>query len=439
MAELTERFDPAPLIPPSLQEERARDLERLGMPVPVVYQPATRWEYHVDYLSMVAPEPDDPHRRLRHKLMRGRPDTKYFVSGSRGAGKSTVLNAIRVDPEIRARYSVIGFSVYDYLNLDDASAEQLIAVLIALVVEAIQAHEGLAKAGLAEAKHALADLRALLDRALPNVKLESVDIKLFGLAAAKFKESGGVRDTFRQYMGRNPTVVLDLLDQLLEILRRAEGKDVLLIVDDLDKVADPDAQDDFFSTKLTHILRPRCRALYTYPMELERDPHYSSLKEQKMRVVLRNVKLIAGPDDDTLLPDGVRVLAAFLERRLEGPIADYIDPSILPMIYRYSSGNFRELARIVGLGFECADMLERDRMDDECLGSALKILRRDYASFLPSYRSVLRTVADRTDEDIPPQMLAPLIQSLAVVEFPNDPGWLGVHPIIADLLGARAD
>ena len=438
MAELTERFDPAPLVPPMLAAERARDLQRLGMPVPVVHHKSNRWDYHVDYLALVDAGPDDPHRRLRHRLLRGPSDTKYFVTGSRGAGKSTVLNAIRVDPEVRERYAIIGFSVHDYLNLDDASADQLIAVLIALVVEAIQEHGGLAKLGLDEAKEAVAGLRGLLRGALPGVKLESLDIKLFGLAAAKFRDSGGIRDLFRDYMGRNPTAVLDLLDQLVELLQRAEGKEVLIVVDDLDKVADRRAQGDFFSTKLTQLLRPRCRALYTYPMELERDPHYSSLKAQKMRVVLRNVKLLRGHDDSGLREDGVRVLSEFIERRLGGPVDQVIDAAIVPTILRYSCGNFRELARIVSLGFECADMLERDRMDAECLSSALRILRQDYASFLPSYRGVLRSVAMRRDEDIAPELLAPLIQSLAVVEFPNDPGWLGVHPIIADLLGTSS-
>lgn len=436
MAELTERFDPAPLVPPSLLDERERDLKRLGMPVPVVYQPAIRWEYRVDYLGMVAAGADDPHRRLRHQLLRGASSTKYFVSGSRGAGKSTVINGIRVDPEIRERYVIIGFSVHDYLNLDDASADQLIAVLIALVVEAVQSYEGLAKAGLPEVKEALAELRTLLREAMPHVRLDSVDVKLFGLAAAKFKDSGGIRTTFRQYMGRNPTAVLDLLDRLLDVLQRAADKEVLIVIDDLDKVADSKAQSDFFSTKLTQLLRPRCRAIYTYPMELERNPDYSSLKAQK-KFVFRNVKLIVGVDDDTLRPDGTRVLSKFIEHRLDGPIERYIEPSLLPQMYRYSSGNFRELARIVGLGFESADILERDRLDDECLRSALKILRRDYASFMLSYRGVLEAVANRESLDIEPRVLGPLIQSLALVEFPNDPGWLGVHPIIVDLLASR--
>lgn len=33
--------------------------------------------------------------------------------------------------------------------------------------------------------------------------------------------------------------------------------------------------------------------------------------------------------------------------------------------------------------------------------------------------------------------LTPLIQSMAVVEYPNDPGWDDVHPIVADLLAGR--
>jgi len=57
------------------------------------------------------------------------------------------------------------------------------------------------------------------------------------------------------------------------------------------------------------------------------------------------------------------------------------------------------------------------------------------------YAGTLKTLIDNlvADEpkDIDEEMLSPLIQSLAIVEYPNGEGWRDVHPILRDLMDGR--
>ncbi|MCG8416695.1 MAG: hypothetical protein MJE77_01975 [Proteobacteria bacterium] len=157
--------------------------------------------------------------------------------------------------------------------------------------------------------------------------------------------------------------------------------------------------------------------------------------------ILGNVKILDRPDGQ-LQDEGLGILREFINSRLDGaPLDTYLDFSgnALDRVFYYSCGNFRELCRILQNGFETADILSKRRADTACFETALRQLRSDYNPFLQRYRPTLEAVRhnahSRSDfADLERDDLGRLIQSLAVVEYPDDPGWLDVHPIIQDLM-----
>ncbi len=198
-----------------------------------------------------------------------------------------------------------------------------------------------------------------------------------------------------------------------------------------------------FQVQLPMLLRPRCAALYSYPLEVDHDPHFESLKRgQTNRYVLGNVKLIAGPDNPDILPDGRRVMNEFVETRIPRLKHDVFEVSDKEWdrVLHYSAGNFRELSRLLCHALEIAAMEQRPRVTSDCFNAALTLLRADYNPFVQRHRGFLRDVQDSrklAPQQLNPDLLSPLLAAFAVVEYPNNPGWLGLNPIVADLLNDR--
>lgn len=443
MMQLKARFALRPLVPDKLLRQQAGWRQRWGMKPRPVHPESTNWAYHVDATRIIDPHPNDPWLRLRFSLLHDGPGTKYFLTGTKGAGKSTAINSLWLDEEVTARYALLGFSIGDYLNLSDADAGQVIAVMLAHVAEALLDVGGRdAALGIPEAKAVIKDLTKTLKKAMPGATLDGVDLRLFGLLTAKFKESTAARQEFRSFMDGRPEMVLDLLDRCVESLEKLARKPVLILIDELDKLTDPEVKQDVFQVRLPTLLRPKCAALYTFPLELVRNPRYDQLKARTNRFSLGNVKLFEDPSYARLFDPGVRLLRRFIECRLDDcPLDAYLDEAVFETVLRYSCGNFRELTRILQHAFQTAAMLECPRVDAEGVRHALSELRRDYSPFLKSYRGVLETVRHNLTaddkRDIDPESLSPLIQSLAIVEYPNDPGWDDVHPILRDLMQGR--
>lgn len=436
MITLRERFLQHPLLPPDVIEQQNRWRARWGMQ-PREPEPGEDWRYHIEVAGDTA---NDPRRRLRFALLNGRRDAKYFLTGSKGAGKSTTAYALWADPEIVARYTLLGFTIHDYLNLVDTDAGQVIAVMIAHLVEVL--HDAKDDAQLGD-REIYRDLKKILHELRPAAKVEGVNVNVFGFFVASFKESAPARAKFREFVGGRSDEIMKLFDELNGLVEQRTGKQTLFVVDDLDKVQSDEVRRAVFQVQLPMLLRPRCAALYSYPIEVDHDPQFESLKRgQANRYALANVKLAEQPDGP-MLDEGRDLMCEFVEHRLEGTsFANVIDltPAQWDRVLHYSAGNFRELSRILGHAFEIAAMEERPLADLYCFELALARVRADYNPFVQQFRGFLghvRYSRTHAPDELRPDLLSQLLAAFAVVEYPNEPGWLGLHPVVADLLEGR--
>lgn len=440
MMALRERFIQHPLLPNAVVEQQNRWRERWGMQ-PKSPEPGADWRYHVEVEGKTA---NDPRRRLRFALLNDEGhDSKYFLTGSKGAGKSTTAYALWDDPEILARYKLLGFTIHDYLNLVDTDASQVIAVMIAHIVEELRDAQEEAKLGDVEARETIGQLNAILKQLRPNARLEQVNVSVFGWFVASFKESASARAKFRDFIDGRFDEVMALFDELNGLLEDRTGKQTLFVVDDLDKVQSDEVRRKMFQLQLPMLLRPRCTALYSYPIEVDHDPQFESLKRgHTNRYVLANVKLAESPGG-AMLDEGRAVMKDFVCHRLDGmKFEDVItlSPDQWDRVLGYSAGNFRELSRLLCHAFEIAAMEDRPRADLECFELALVRVRQDYNMFVQQYRGFLNQVQDsrnRAPDELKPDLLSKLLAAFAVVEYPNEPGWLGLNPVVADLLAGK--
>jgi len=137
-------------------------------------------------------------------------------------------------------------------------------------------------------------------------------------------------------------------------------------------------------------------------------------------------------------------MTEFVRHRLdEGTTFEQVialDPAQWDRVLHYSAGNFRELSRILSHAFEIAAMDGLTQADQRCFELALERMRGDYNMFVQQYRGFLQRVRGSSEvapDELAPDLLSKLLAAFAVVEYPNAPGWLGLNPIVADLLGGE--
>jgi hypothetical protein len=444
MMKLRERFTQHPLLPTAVVDQHNRWRQRWGMQ-PRSPEPGEDWRYYFDPTEIQGGTPNDPRRRLRFALVNGQQGTKYFLTGSKGAGKSTTAYALWDDPEISRQYTLLGFTIHDYLNLAEADASQIVAVMIAHLVEVLRDAKQDAKLGDAQAHVAVKELKAILDELKPGAKLQQVNVSVFGWFTAIFKESSSARPRFREYVDGRFDEIMELLDDLNATLEAHTQRKTLFVIDDLDKLINDEVRRKVFRVQLPMLLRPRCAALYTYPIEVDHDPRFDSLKRgQPNRYMLANVKLVQGAGKP-MLAEGRAVMTQLVLRRLDGRALDEVmtlSDAQWDRVLHYTAGNFRELSRLLSHAFEIAAMEGKDRADPRCFELALERVRADYNMFVQQYRGFLDQVrshrSSHAADELNPELLSTLLAAFAVVEYPNEPGWLGVHPVVADLLDGRS-
>ncbi|MCP4655174.1 MAG: hypothetical protein GY856_07115, partial [bacterium] len=94
-------------------------------PAPIRFGPGGTEDFYVR-------RRDDPLDLLRAQLLHGQASEKTLLAGHRGSGKSTELNRLCADSEIRKRFAVVKFSVKDVLDLTDLSHIDLLFTAVAL-------------------------------------------------------------------------------------------------------------------------------------------------------------------------------------------------------------------------------------------------------------------------------------------------------------------
>jgi hypothetical protein len=73
--------------------------------------------------------PDSPHLEMKALLMNTTADCKTLFSGHQGSGKTSTLNRMAADPEIKQKFCIVQFSIKDQLNIADLAYTDLLVAM----------------------------------------------------------------------------------------------------------------------------------------------------------------------------------------------------------------------------------------------------------------------------------------------------------------------
>ncbi|NEP20135.1 MAG: ATP-binding protein, partial [Leptolyngbya sp. SIO4C1] len=272
----------------------------------------------------------------------------------------------------------------------------------------------------------------------------SLGVKFFEFFAGKLQKEGSFREEIRQTYERRVSDLSQHIDLIAAAIQTATQKEVLVIIDDLDKLDLPLVR-SIFQDNIKALFSPRIRVVFTIPIAVVREPRLLATLESESRTIMLPVtkfyeRADAHQPEAAPIKNNVAMLQEMLDRRIPDEL---IEPAIKQQIVLLSGGVLRELVR---LGQECCRecMLELElapenteiKINQAILTEAVKTLRNQFARTLGTdlYDLLVETHKKFTPPDAKSDAFLELLHGLYVLEYENDDLWYDLHPMVKDLL-----
>jgi nucleoside-triphosphatase THEP1 len=369
-------------------------------------------------------------------------DGKIVFTGHRGCGKSTLL--AEFGRNIKDKYFVVFFSIAETIEMSDVNhINILFSIAVNLMLEAEARQVDIPKS-----------TKDVLDKWFAKrIQTEETSIQteatteksFFKLASTKLKVDSKIRYELKQEFERKISELVAQINIIAAAIQSACKQQVLVIIDDLDKL-DLGVVNHIFRDNIKALCLPGFRIIYTIPISALRETALKTTIEAETndQIVPMSVFKLFNKGDSRVAnsqprPETFDVLCEILEKRIQ---SELITPEALKLIVINSGGVLRELMRIAN---ECCRIClrlirrkpdEKVIIDNNILDQAINSIRNDFALPLgkAEYQILQTTYQNFKPEDPKQQEFLDLLHGLYILEYRNRQNWYDVHPIILQLL-----
>jgi energy-coupling factor transporter ATP-binding protein EcfA2 len=368
---------------------------------------------------------------------------QLFFAGHRGCGKSTLLAEFA--QRLEDRYFPVFFSITDLIEMSAINhINILFAIALQLMAKADDENIDIEQAKKDEFFNWFKE-RTTVEESKTTVGA-ATGFDLFGLIKLKLKTDNTIRDEIKTKFTQNPSDLIDTLNLIATEIELACGKEIVVIIDDLDKL-DLAEVEKIFKQNLNILLQPKFTTIYTIPIATIRDgvlkKHIEDATSNRI-FVMPVLKLYAKGDshqaDPQFLPKAMNKLREILRKRIDD---DLFEADVALNIALFSGGVMRELIRIAQ---ECCrlmlvqlrqkarkqESIEDLQIDRIILNQALDILRNDMTITLSKIdREILtQTYLNYRPDDPKQQEFLDLLHNTYAIEYRNAESWYDLHPLV---------
>ncbi len=179
---------------------------------------------------------------------------KMLVIGHRGCGKSTILNMVAED--LQEEYHVVAFSAADVINMMDVEVVDILLGTYLQVLESVKEQKW------------FTDMLLKPFNSMMSFLKQEINIESFNLAgiSLKFKVEEDSRGKIRKGLRNEIDVLQNNISNACINIQKKMDKDILIIIDDLDKLETDFAERIFYNNPELLIL-PQAKIIYTFPLD----------------------------------------------------------------------------------------------------------------------------------------------------------------------------
>jgi hypothetical protein len=369
-------------------------------------------------------------------------DGKVVFTGHRGCVKSTLL--AEFSRRIGDKYFVVLFSIADTIEMSDVNhINVLFSIAVNLMLEAEARQIDIP----ASTKNAIDKWFATRIRTEETSIAGEVgqDFNILKFFSVKLKVDSKIRYELKQEFERKVSELVAQLNIIAATIQAVTKKQILVIIDDLDKL-DLAVVNNLFKDNIKALCLPGFRIIYTIPVAALRETGLKPTIENETNdqvVVMPVLKLFKKGDSHlanaTPFSETLKILCEILTKRISNNL---LESSTAEKIVLNSGGVLRELIRISNECCRiCLRLIRRKPEDkviinDEILDQAINNIRNDFAMPLGSvdYQILQTTYQNFKPEDPKQQEFLDLLHGLYVLEYRNRQNWYDVHPIVVELL-----
>lgn len=386
-------------------------------------------------------------------------DQHLLFAGYRGCGKSTELK--KLEKDLRDQFLIINFSVYEELDPTDIGYLELIIVTMERLFTFANDNE------LDINKNYIKQVQEFLfNKEIEDITNRYMEIgsevgskttltipliqKFFANLKASLKLNKTVKTSVKQKIEPYFSVLMESCNSLIKEIKlklnSLNKEDLLIIIEDLDKVRIDKAQSLFFDYA-NQITQLKTNVIFTFPIALQYNNRFRSVKDYFYFFELPMIKV--AEKDGTISEEGVNTMVDIVRARMELRLFEDID--VLKSLIAYSGGCLRDLFMMILNASENTEDEEREQINTADKNYAVQKLKKEYSNTIADHQddngNVKIKVADLFDaltnlaqsetkklDNTEATMV--LRQNLTILGY-NGEGWCDVHPIVKLILQER--
>lgn len=366
----------------------------------------------------------------------------FLLLGHRGCGKSTEMNHMSV------RLRDEGYQVFTIAcGVDLDLNNPLYADLLILMGEALlkiaertkcTLDKGIVQTvknfwSVEEERHReTSDTANVKAKGGASFKTPSIGslLELFGKIKADLKYNEENRNIYREKVTKRAGDWIMAMKTIADIItKKLDGKQPVIIFEDLDKLNPEDAWKVFYSyaKTLTGVPIP---VIYTFPIALSYDPRFAALESFFTVKTLPMIKL--QNLDGSTYGSGYDTILDIIEKRTN---KDLFADGVLERLISQTGGSLRDLFFAINASAqraarrkgEAIELEDADRALEQLKTSLTRRIEQKHYSFLTAIlKGNYEEIEDR-------EMLLEMLQANTVLEY-NGKRWHNVHPLVAKFL-----
>ena len=386
--------------------------------------------------------------RLQRDILALDDNGKLIFTGHRGCGKSTLLAQLARRMR-KDGWFVVGFSIASMVEMSDVNHINILySIALQLMRQAIESGVEIPQSVQSSLTNWFTQTktRTYTDQLKQEM---SAGFNLFEWLAGKLQKEKAFREEIRETYEKQVSVLSEHIDAIARAIQAAAKQPVLVIIDDLDKLALPIVR-NIFQDNIATLFSPNIRVVFTIPIAIVREPDLiTTLDSRSQRVMLGVTKFFHKQDAHrpgaSPIEENVQMLKQVLDKRIPDEL---MEPELKREIVLLSGGVLRELIRLAQeCCRECMFQLDLEPenseviINTEILKEASKNLRNQFARTLGT--DLYGLLSEIYREFKPPNVKSgeflELLHGLYVLEYENDDLWYDLHPLVMELLNRQQD
>jgi hypothetical protein len=397
--------------------------------------------YFVDLTVARASKATEHLKRMITNCAEGRFSATAF-SGHRGSGKSTELR--RLEQELAGSHYTLYLDVNDFLDAADLDYTDLFLLVSRALLDKLREGGVAIDAGLLKAVEQW--FMTVTKETEESVKLSAgvsteakagVEIpfiaRLMAKLTADVKAGSSRKVGTRIELDRYFSGLLNNTNLLLvsEALTRAgRPSQILILVDNLDRVP-PKKADDLFFAHGSQLQDLNCHVVYTISIDTCYS-HKGIANAFPNHAILPNVKLRAGRTDLAPRKEAITALGEIVEKRINVDKL-FADAKSVETLIAQSGGSVRQLIRLLREAVLSSQARRIELMDAKSVDEAAQALRLDFERILSAddYKRLAEVSISKRIQKDEDHMRS--LSNLAVLEYNGTDLWHDVNPLIESI------